>query len=741
MKVKNLDVVVDSLKPLLREYLERQGTTFTHSHFQCPNRIAHRNNDDKPSASFYPNIENFHCFSCNQNGDIFTAANLLEGYALEGNDFIETAVALAKQFDIPAEIEEDQYDKQQKRLREMLELIRDVSHKTYKVTEEIKQYVIKRNLVEIENSIKFGYCNYEKLTNFLFSKGYTEQDLKDAGIFKELINQRLLIPIYDEGNRLISFCSRQIREDDSQRYYNASTSLLYKKQEVLYNFNLAKKSEWIFIVEGNLDCLTMVKNGITNVVALSGDAISEKQVRLLVKYGIKKIILCLDNDQAGKEATRKVIDVLSPISEIITHVVELSEAKDPDEFINKFGIEKFKQLTEIDAFEYKLRKYSSSNLDKNLKEDLIKFISNEQSFIEKENMCKRLAKVASVKTETVLQEIERIEKVKSGDYGVTTSDIVNEKDSFNKEIFLFENWSQSRGKLLGLNLMFPIMTEKLDGLQNKLYIIGAEENTGKTALIVSMCLNLVESNPNKIYVLYFSLDDNARTIISRMLANKTNLEINSISNPTWKIINNPTLDESTKNAKMKQRDDGLNYIRSLSDSISVKDEKTVRSMEDMDRLIKVYQHLIDNKQLVVIVDSLHCINTTAKRETRDIMMYISDKLKEWTTKFDVPVIAISELRKLQHPGMKPTNDDLKEVSDLKYDADATILLYNELHSRRESERTFVGSNGMVYPVVELIFYKNKTSGFKGTLFYKFYTDTSKFEECSIDEHRQYWSKI
>jgi replicative DNA helicase len=164
-------------------------------------------------------------------------------------------------------------------------------------------------------------------------------------------------------------------------------------------------------------------------------------------------------------------------------------------------------------------------------------------------------------------------------------------------------------------------------------------------------------------------------------------------------------------------------------------------MEDMDRLIKVYQHLIDNKQLVVIVDSLHCINTTAKRETRDIMMYISDKLKEWTTKFDVPVIAISELRKLQHPGMKPTNDDLKEVSDLKYDADATILLYNELHSRRESERTFVGSNGMVYPVVELIFYKNKTSGFKGTLFYKFYTDTSKFEECSIDEHRQYWSKI
>jgi len=164
-------------------------------------------------------------------------------------------------------------------------------------------------------------------------------------------------------------------------------------------------------------------------------------------------------------------------------------------------------------------------------------------------------------------------------------------------------------------------------------------------------------------------------------------------------------------------------------------------MDDMDRLIKVYLHLIEDIQLVVVVDSLHCINTSAKRETRDIMMYISDKLKEWTTKFDIPVLAISELRKLQHPGMKPTNDDLKEVSDLKYDADATILLYNELHSRRESERTFVGSNGMVYAIVELIVYKNKCSGFKGTLFYKFYSDTSRFEECSIDEHRQFWSKI
>jgi len=740
MKVKNLNNVIEQLKPFLKDYLETQGTEFTRSHFTCPNRVWHKNNDAKPSCAFYPDESSFHCFSCGKNGSIFDAANLLEGLPLEGSEFIETVVELAKRFNITVEIEEDSVDKYQTKLKTLLELVRDVAYKTYLSNNEIREYVKKRGVSEIEDKVKFGYLKYDSLLPFLTTKGYTENDIKEAGLFRELLNERLIIPIYDSFNRLVAFGSRKIKEDQSERYYLSSTCQVYKKSEILFNFNNSKQYETIYIVEGFLDAFQLIKNGIPNVVAVCGDAISYKHIRLLVKYKVKKVILLFDSDNAGKEATKSAISALSKTPELEVYIKELSDAKDPDEYLLKYGKDKFLQLPESSMFDYKLKKYIDSNLDKNLKEDLLQFISEEQSFIEKEHMCKKLAKAASVKTETVLSEIERIEKVKLGDYGVTTSDIVNEKDTLNKEIFLFESWSESRGKLLGLNIaQWPIMTEKLDGFQNALFIVAAEENTGKSALTCSLSLNLALSNPGKVFILYFGLDVSNRTMIARMVANLSGLPINTVSNPKYKILENPTI--INKEELMKIREEKINQIRLLSDTISIKDEKTIRSIEDMERLIKVYLKAYEGKQLVVIIDSLNQMHTAVKKETRDIYMYISDKLKEWTVKFDIPVIAISELRKLAHPGMRPTNDDIKEVSDLKYDADVTILLYNELHSKRDSStRTFIGEGGIVYPIVELIFYKNKTSEFKGTLFYKFYTDTSRIEECTIEEMRKYWSE-
>ncbi len=741
MKVKNLSEVVDQLKPFLKEYLEGQGTEFTRSHFTCPNRSWHKNNDNRPACSFYPDDQHFHCFVCASNGDIFTAANLLEGLPLEGADFITTVVELANRFGIAVEVEEDLQDTYNKKLRTMMELIRDVTYNTYKNTVEPQEYVKKRNLIDIAHKFKFGYCKYESLLNFLRSKGYEQKDLEEAGLFESQINQRLLIPVYDVNGKIVAFGSRRLKEDNTEKYYNSATCQLYKKSELLYNFNNAKRFETIIIVEGYMDALQLINNGIENVVAVCGTALTEKHIRLLVKHKVKKIVLCFDNDDAGKLATNDSIKLLFGTPELSTRILKIDKAKDADEFLLKFGKEEFLKLQDVTPFEYKLQKYIDSNFDKAIKEELLEVVSNEQSFIEKENMGKKLAKVAGVKTETVLAEIERVEKVKMGDYGVTTSDIVNEKDILNKEVFLFESWSQSRGKLLGLNIsQFPIMTEKLDGLQNALFIIAAEENTGKSALTNSIMLNVAQSNPGKVFVLYFGLDVSSRTMVARSIANLANVPINWVSNPKFKILENPTVEQAQKDLMMQRREDAIQTIRTLADSISIKDEKTVRSIEDMERLIKVYQQIAEGKQLVVIIDSLNQMSTTAKKDTRDIYMYISDKLKEWVVKFDIPVIAISELRKLQHPGMRPTNDDIKEVSDLKYDADATILLYNELHSRRDStERTFVGSNGIVYPVVELIFFKNKTSEFKGTLFYKFYTDMSRVEECTIDEHRRFWT--
>ena len=194
-----------------------------------------------------------------------------------------------------------------------------------------------------------------------------------------------------------------------------------------------------------------------------------------------------------------------------------------------------------------------------------------------------------------------------------------------------------------------------------------------------------------------------------------------------------------KEELLRKREEAIEIIRGLSDAITIKDEKTIRSIEDMEKTINLYQRKYPEKQIVVFVDALNQINISNKKETREIFMEISKRLKGWTIKYDIPVIAISELRKLVHPGMRPTNSDLKETGSLAYDADATILLYNELHSKRESDRTFIGPSNVIYPIIEMIYYKNKTSGFKGTLFYRFYADLAKLEECSLEETRRLWN--
>ena len=735
MKLKNLDKILEQLKPKLREYLEEHQTKFTRDKFTCPNNVAHRNEDKSPSAGFFPNTENFNCFVCHSHGDIITAANLIEGYSIEGSDFIDTVVLLANRYGIECDIEEDDTDKKLRKIREMLKLILAATHKTFQTQPSIIEYVKNRHWNP--EAYKFGYCNWTNLIKFLEEKGYTQYDIKDgAGLFEQLMDKRLLIPIYDEIGRIVGFTGRSVDLgcEKSQRYLNPMTSLIYKKSDILFNFhNIRAKFDTVYIVEGYADALTLMNNGIENVIALCGTAISDKHIIQLVKHKVKNIILCLDNDEAGILGTQEIAEILRKVGEFQTFVKQIPGDKDPDEFINNHGIKSFLELPNYKLFDFKLEELKRSNIDKIKRENILKMVAEESSHIEKEHMCKKLAKELGVKTETVIQEIEKLEKAKLGDWEPTTNDIVIEREALKREVVAFENWAQTRGELLGLNTLFPLLTEKLDGLQNGLILVAAEENVGKSAFVLSLTLNVVKANPRKVFALYFGLDLNNRTLVARSLANISGLPINACSRPKT----HPLMLNNEKN--IKRRNDAENYLMSLNDSFSIKDENHIRSIEEMERFIKVYQKAYVGKQLVIIVDSLNKMNTSTKRDTRDLYMYISDRLKKWTTWFDMPVIAISELRKLTHPGARPTNDDIKEVSDLKYDANVTILLYNELHSRRTQTNTFVDQNNLVQPIMEATVFKNNLSDFKGTLYYKFYTNICRVEECTLEEHRKLWS--
>ncbi len=735
MKLKNLDKVLELLKPKLREYLEEHDTKFTRDKFTCPNKILHKNDDQSPSAGFFPNEHHFNCFVCHAHGDIITAANLIEGYSIEGSDFIDTVILLANRYGIECEIEEDDVDKRLRTIRSMLDLILAVTHKTFQSQPAIVAYVKSRNWNP--QNYKFGYCNWSNLVKFLESKKYTVRDLTEgAGLFEQLVDKRLLIPIYDEIGRVVGFTGRSVdpKCDKAQRYLNPMTSLVYKKSDILFNMqNIRSRYDTIYVVEGYADALTLINNGIENVIALCGTAISDRHIIQLVKHKIRNVILCLDNDMAGILGTQEIAETLRKIGEFQTFVKQIPDKKDPDEFINSNGVDAFLNIPNCKLFDFKLNELKSSNFDKTKREHLLKMVAEESSHIEKEHMCKKLAKELGVKTETVIQEIEKLEKAKLGDWEPTTNDIVNERDTLKREVISFENWAQTRGTLLGLNTLFPLLTEKLDGLQDGLILVAAEENVGKSAFVLSLALNVIKANPRKVFVLYFGLDLNNRTLVARSLANISGLPINACSRPKT----HPLMLGNEEN--LRKRNEAEQYLMSLNDAFSIKDENHIRSIEEMERLIKVYQKAYPEKQIVTIVDSLNKISTSTRRDTRDLYMYISDRLKKWSTWFAIPVIAISELRKLSHPGARPTNDDIKEVSDLKYDANVTLLLYNELHSRRTHQNVFIDQNNLVQPIVEVTVYKNNLSDFKGTLYFKFYTNICRVEECNLEEHRRLWN--
>ena len=161
-------------------------------------------------------------------------------------------------------------------------------------------------------------------------------------------------------------------------------------------------------------------------------------------------------------------------------------------------------------------------------------------------------------------------------------------------------------------------------------------------------------------------------------------------------------------------------------------------LEDIEKYIRIYKKIAGTKQLVVFVDNLHRISSRKSQSTRELYMGVSDSLKLWKTEFDIPVIATAEIKKTNE-NKRPIGDDIKEVKDLQFDADLVALLYSDFFTNNttllahNSEEEGLEDDEKARPIVEMNIVKNKTSGFKKRLYYKFFPEFSRYEECTQDE--------
>ena len=300
----------------------------------------------------------------------------------------------------------------------------DVNDKTNKLAQE---YVKKRKLnKQMIIDFKIGYSKIG-LVKYLVSHGIKEEDIIAVGlayrrdnnsIVDRFIN-RLMFTLKDIKGRVIGFTGRKLDDNlDVAKYINTNENIVYSKGNNLYGLDIAKnysRNEMI-IVEGNMDAISLHQRDIRNVVASMGTALTEKQARLILRY-TKNVKIAYDSDAAGEEATIRGLDILDKLGADV-RVVKYEGAKDPDEYIIKFGKESFlKQVkNSISLFEFKLenvsKKYNLENISDKVKfmGEVLELLLKIRNSAERDIYIKEISKKYGISVESIYLEIEKKEK-------------------------------------------------------------------------------------------------------------------------------------------------------------------------------------------------------------------------------------------------------------------------------------------------------------------------------------------
>ncbi len=398
--------------------LKRGGTSYMAC---CP-----FHNEKTPSFSVSEKMQHYHCFGCGESGDVFT---FMQKYY--NISFPESVEKLAAQYGVTIEKEDTAASKRRQEMlavnkqaaRFFFENIRSPKSEGYK-------YITGRGLTsETIKTFGLGYTgtDYHGLYDHLKKNNVSEQIMFDLGLVSknekgtvfDKYRNRLMFPIMDTRGNVIGFGGRIIGEGEP-KYLNSSESQVFLKKNNLYGLNVAKEAiqqeGYAFLVEGYMDMVSLYQNGIRNVVASLGTALTENQAKLLKRY-CKKVILCYDADAAGIKAAVRGIDVLRS-ADMEVKVLHVEKAKDPDEFVKKFGKDAFIKLAlekTLDHVDYKIaliqKKYKrDSNADN------VRFIQAVAGVIsgltpaEQEVYSKYLAEKLGISEETLVLEAKAVKE-------------------------------------------------------------------------------------------------------------------------------------------------------------------------------------------------------------------------------------------------------------------------------------------------------------------------------------------
>ena len=315
-----------------------------------------------PSFHVLPDKQIYYCFGCKKGGGVINFV-----MDIENLPFPDAVRFLAKRAGM--EVPEEDGDREAGRRRQrLLDLNRDAARFYYQLLQQpegeaVRAYLDKRQ-IRRATAVKFGMGaspdEWDVLLTAMTKKGYTKSELLQAGLVVQNKNgglydkfrNRLMLPVIDTRGDVVAFGSR-VLDKSEPKYMNSSETPVYSKRRVLYGLNLAKKTKRpnIILCEGNLDIVTLHQAGFDNAVASMGTALTVEQTRLLSRF-TKELVLCYDNDNAGKIATERALQLLNG-SEFSVKVLQLPRRRtaegelvkqDADDFIKNQGADAFERL-------------------------------------------------------------------------------------------------------------------------------------------------------------------------------------------------------------------------------------------------------------------------------------------------------------------------------------------------------------------------------------------------------------
>lgn len=437
-----------------------------------------------PSFTVFTDTNSYHCFGCGAGGDVITFV-----MAAENLDYLGALEFLCNRVGMKMP-DTDGEKSESGRRRRFYDMNREAArffHASLSKpgAENAVDYLMNKRKLPKSAITRFGigYApdSFDALRSHMISLGYKDEELKEAflcgksktGKYFDYFRGRIMFPIIDNFGNVIAFGGRAIG-DKEPKYLNSSDTPVFKKSRNLYSLNFARTccSEELILCEGYMDVIGVNLAGLSNAVATLGTALTSDQARIMAKY-TKKVVIAYDSDGAGTAATKRAIPMLTDAG-LEVRVLHMDGAKDPDEYVKKFGAEKFRALVAESEGKLEfllgsvLKKYNVDIPDEKIKaaEELCIIAADIESNIEREVYVGKIASalgldVANVRTDTERKRKYRKRDREADEKRKIVMSSLGVGDRVNRDYAKNVKAAHAEETVLGLMLLFPEYTEQV----------------------------------------------------------------------------------------------------------------------------------------------------------------------------------------------------------------------------------------------------------------------------------------